>query len=135
MSIVSENISNDNDDYNYLNEKLITSVKGHCRMITKVQGVKQHLDVYTTRYTPGSIIKCAVTGCLFSNRIVGSCDEDLFFKVCLSGVYTDCMYGKFLYYQSPEEYEHHFNTTVNEKIKREWNLKYNRRVEQITKSD
>lgn len=132
MSVVSEN--SDNDDFDYINEKLVSPVKGHFRMITKVDGERQHLDVYTTRYTPGSIIRCAVTGCLFHKYIVGSCDEDIFFKVCLSGFFTDSKYGKFLYYQSPEEYEHHFNTTLDDKIKCKWNLKYNERIAQITEN-
>jgi hypothetical protein len=133
MSVVSEN--SDNDDFDYINEKLVTPIKGHYRMITRVDGVRQHLDVYTTKYTPGSIIRCAVTGSIFRKYVVGSYDEDLFFKVCLSGVFSDSKYGKFLYYQSPEEYEHHFNTTVDEKVKSKWNLKYDRRVDKISKTD
>lgn len=133
MSVHSEN--SDCDVSEYENEKLVTSVRGHCRMITKVDGVKQHIDAYTSKYTPGSIIRCAVTGCSFSKNKVGSRDEDLFFKVCLSGFFPDCMYGKFLYYQSPEEYEHHFNTTVDENIKEKWNLKYEQRVKELSKEE
>ena len=80
--------------------------------------------------TIGTRIRNAVTG-VKENFMVGSADEDLFFKV------TDSTgrYGRkdplILYYDSPEQFENHHFTTVNQDIKNRWyekNLAATRRM-------
>jgi hypothetical protein len=92
-------------------------VKGqHKLRITKQNGGKKNVSLFTTRCTPGSKIRCAVTGHFYPDFKVGSSDEDLFFKVCLSGYLPETSYGKFLYYSSPSEYEYHFHANVSGEI-------------------
>jgi hypothetical protein len=112
-----------------INDKLSSTVKGHHRLVKVVDGVKKYIDIYTTRYTPGSKIRCAVTGHIFNDWKVGSQDEDYFFKVCLSGIVPENSYGKFLYFSSPLDYENHFDAIVDNNIKNSWNIKYDQRVE------
>lgn len=97
-----------------------------------VDGVKKYINIYTTRYTPGSKIRCAVSGQIFNEYKIGSHDEDYFFKVCLSGIVPESSYGKFLYFSSPFDYENLFNATVDINIKNAWNMKYNQRIEMDT---
>jgi hypothetical protein len=122
-------VTGKNDRYNNYDRGVVedVSVKGHHRLVNKVDGIKKYIDIYTTRYTPGSSIRCAMTGHYFSEYKVGSCNEDYFFKVCLSGIIPECPFGKFLYYSSPNEYENHFNTEVTDETKYLWNLKFERR--------
>lgn len=131
---VSNNVSLDKEDINDdVDDKLITNVKGHHRLVKKVDGVKKFIDVYTTKYTPGSKIRCAVSGHIYDEFKVGSSNEDLFLKVCLAGFLpeTSKTHGKFLYYSHPTDYEHHFYTMLNECIKDKWKLKSSVREKQI----
>jgi hypothetical protein len=70
----------------------------------------------------GSRIRNAVTG-QYTPYLVGSKNEDLFFVV------TDStgLFGRkdplFLYYDTPEQYENHQFTILNQKIKEKWNEK------------
>ena len=70
----------------------------------------------------GSRIRNAVTG-VKENVMVGSADEDLFFKVTVS----TGRYGRkeplMLYYDSPEQFENHHFTTVSQDIKNQWHTK------------
>ena len=136
MSVTSKNDRGHNYDHggsdNGINDKLSSKIKGHHRFIKVVDGVKKYIDIYTTRYTPGSKIRCAVTGYIFHDYKVGSHDEDFFFKVCLSGIVPENSYGKFLYFSSPSDYENYFNAFVDNNIKNAWIMKYNQRVEMDT---
>lgn len=136
MSVTSKNDRRRNYDHggsdDGINDKLASTIKGHHRFVKFVDGVKNYIDVYTTRYTPGSKIRCAVSGHIFNNCKVGSQDEDYFFKVCLSGIVPENSYGKFLYFSSPSDYENHFNVIVDNNIKDAWYIKYSQRVERDT---
>jgi len=70
----------------------------------------------------GSQIKNAVTG-IYTPYIVGSADEDLFFTICdATG-----RYGRqdplFLFYDSPEQYENHQFTVIDQPTKERWHAK------------
>lgn len=123
--IMADNDTNDNDDI------LVPLLKGHHRLIKRTSGAKKFIDIFTSKFTPGSSIRCAITGYTFTQFKVGSRNEDLFFKVCLSGVLPETSYGRFLYYSTPMEYECHFDTTLDETIKKKWSLKNNRRENEI----
>lgn len=124
----TNNVGFDNDVVN--DDLLVTNVKGHHRFIKKVEGVKKFIDVYTTKYTPGSNIRCAITGHIFNDYKVGSCDEDLFLKVCLAGLLPDTSttHGKFLYYSHPKDYEQHFDITLDENVVEKWKVKFSERM-------
>jgi hypothetical protein len=86
-------------------------------------GKKQKKVVYTTNYTPGSIIRNAISGQYQTNFFVGKPDEFEFFKVSLSGHLGQKPQSKHLYYDSPQQYESHFEVTVASEIKEKWNSK------------
>jgi hypothetical protein len=62
---------------------------------------------------------------------IGRRDEDAYFKVAYSvGESAQDRYGN-LFYNSPEEYERHFHTTVSQQIKEKWlnrNMEYQKQV-------
>jgi len=62
---------------------------------------------FHTSTNPGSTIRNAVTGIYESGYLVGSVNEDLFFKVA----FTTNATKQVLFYDSPEQYERHFGTT------------------------
>jgi hypothetical protein len=70
----------------------------------------------------GSRIRNAVTG-QYTPYIVGSKNEDLFFVVNDSTGLFGRRDPLFLYYDSPEQYENHQFTLLNQKIKEKWNEK------------
>jgi hypothetical protein len=67
----------------------------------------------------GSRIRNAVTG-QYTPYIVGSKDEDLFFTVIDSAGYQGRKDPLFLFYDTPEQYENHQFTKLNQKIKEKW---------------
>jgi len=67
----------------------------------------------------GTPIRNAVTG-MKTNFIVGSKDEDLFFKVNKSTGHNQRKEPLTLYYDSPEQYEKHHFTSVPNVIKEKW---------------
>ena len=85
-----------------------------------VHDVKSAVRFFTTRYTPGSLIRNAVTGSVEPVR-VGSADERTYFKVGLStGELGNDAYGRHLYYDSPDQYERHFGVRLAADITANW---------------
>ena len=75
---------------------------------------------FTTRYTPGSWIRNAITGDMEPVR-VGSIEEHHYFKVGLStGELGTDAYGKHLYYESPDQYERHFGFRLSPEVVETW---------------
>jgi len=68
----------------------------------------------------GSRIRDAVTGDRYRNYLVGSKNEDLFFKVRICTGEFGGREGPTLFYSSPEEYERHTRSVVNEEMKNKW---------------
>jgi hypothetical protein len=71
----------------------------------------------------GCRIRNAVTGQRYE-YIVGSQDEDLFFKVSESTGRYGRKHPLILYYDSPEQYENQHFITLSSDIKTRWNDKY-----------
>lgn len=92
--------------------KVWTDGKFHKRMIIEIYGSG----------TIGTKIRNAVTGVSY-NFIVGSSDEELFFKVTDSTGRNGRREPMMLYYDSPEQYENHQFTTVPTEIKQRWHKK------------
>lgn len=79
----------------------------------------------------GSNIRDAETGHYYPN-IVGSLDEDLFFKVCLATGECKIKNGSnILFYTSPQQYISHFNVEVKDDIINKWISKRNARLKVI----
>jgi hypothetical protein len=83
------------------------------------------ISYYKTGFTPGTVIRDAITGIYDPSCRVGKRDEFLYYKVCMAtGEGPRGKYGEaephHLYYDNPEAYERHFCTTVDESIKNRW---------------
>ncbi len=89
---------------------------------------RYRIEGYSSGKTPGAVIRNAVTGIYESDYMnnkthtVGSTSEDLFFKVVLA---TDSVGSepRTLFYESIDQYERHFNTTVKDHIAEKWREK------------
>jgi hypothetical protein len=91
----------------------------------KIQGETVSISYYRTGFTPGTIIRDAITGIADPSFRVGKRDELLYYKVCMAtGEGDRGKYGEVephhLYYDSPERYERHFCTTVDDNVKAAW---------------
>lgn len=87
-------------------------------------GCKQiEIDVYSTPVTPGKPIRDAVTGSRMSKHLVGSQDENLYFKVALATGQLKNTEGHVLFYDSPEQFERHMRIKVSQEIKQKWSDK------------
>lgn len=92
----------------------------HHRLDLLVNRKNVAVEFFVTRFIPGTLIRNAISGIRESKMYVGKNCEELYFKVGLSlpGMGSD-RYGC-LFYNSPEEYERHFHTTVAQSIKEKW---------------
>lgn len=102
------------------NGHFVSNDHGHVRTYQYVRGRSVPIEYYMTKYTPGTLIRNAISGIREHNLYVGKKEEYSFFKVklALSDMGQD-QYGT-LFYNSPEEYERHFYTTVPQRLKEEW---------------
>jgi hypothetical protein len=81
---------------------------------------KYPVRFFTTRYTPGSRIRNAITGEMEPVR-VGTIDERRYFKVGLStGELGNDAQSRHLYYDSPDQYERHFGIRLSPEIVTNW---------------
>lgn len=102
------------------NSHFISNDKGHMRTYQYVRGRSVPIEFYMTKYTPGTLIRNAISGIREHNLYVGKKEEYSFFKVKLALLdMGQDQYGT-LFYNSPEEYERHFYTTVPQRLKEEW---------------
>lgn len=107
-----------------LREDYKSSDKGYLKLSRKINHKQVRIEAYKTSYTPDSKIRNACTG-IFQNFKVGSNDEYMFYKVSLATGETGEGQGPgHLYYDNPEQYERHFQTTVRQEEKEKWTLKY-----------
>lgn len=88
-----------------------------------VRGKGKKKEVITFYETNNSNLYCmnAVTNWEYSVKF-GSRDEDKLFSVILATGETG-QTPTILFYDSPEEYERHFNTRVSKEAKQRWNKK------------
>jgi len=102
--------------------------KGYFCIKERVRNRKVRIEGYSTPTIPGNPIRNAVTGYYEVNYMgkatarVGACDEDRFFKVSLAinGISSDT---RTLFYDSPSQYERHFNTPLSPAHVSRWNEK------------
>ena len=91
------------------------------------------IGVYSSGQSGFTYIRNAETGEL-SNYVVGSSNEDLFYKVVVAT-------GEFpggpitLFYNSPEHFEKHQYTMVHEEMKLIWREKNRKRLEKLARSN
>lgn len=78
------------------------------------------IELYSTPITPGKPIRDAVTGSRMTKHLVGSRDEDYYFKVALATGQLKTDEGHVLFFDNPEQFERHMRTTVSQDIKQKW---------------
>jgi hypothetical protein len=105
------------------------------RKINRHDGIKYNkkFKIYTSGGI-GSYIRDVETGKYFSN-IVGSRDEDLFFKVILATGQCNSSNGfSTLFFISPQHYESYLQCEVDPMIVRNWEKKRDIRLTELKKS-
>jgi hypothetical protein len=106
--------------------KALEDIKRMDKGYNKVQrihnGKQYSIEYYATPINPGRKIRNAINGS-YTNCLVGSLDENLFFKIRLLTDKCDEDLTT-LYYDSPEQYEKHFNTVLDNDIIEKWKTKY-----------
>jgi hypothetical protein len=128
----------DNDDIDKMFEKAKRMDKGYnviYRKATRKDGrsYNKKIELYTSSGT-GCRIRDAETGA-YSSSIVGSKDEDLYFKVTLAtGECTSANCSTILFYNSPEHYANHLQSDVDPQIALRWEEKRNSRLSELKRS-
>ena len=110
----------------YKNDKNFFKIKSTNKSIPTI-------NAYSTSILPGGTIRNAISGYLENDYMgrpiykVGTMNEELFFKanVSVNGVTGE---PRILFYDSPEQYERHFRTTLSDETKNIWREKYKTRV-------
>jgi hypothetical protein len=136
----SEQNEYDNDSHygSKPNEKELDNLKKMDRGYTKIyRSLPRNGRMKRTKielYTSGQInshIRDAETGIFYKYK-VGSADEDLFFKVILAT--GECLSkngSNTLFFSSPKQYMDHLYSDCNEEIMEDWNMKRDKRIEQL----
>ena len=82
------------------------------------------VDMYVTRYNPGSRIRHAITGC-YEQALVGKSDEYAFFKVGWNtGELGKEAMSTTLFFDSPEQFERHTHTVLPAGVKQTWHARH-----------
>jgi hypothetical protein len=102
--------------------------KGYFSVKYAIRKHRFRLEGYSSGKIPGAVIRNAVTGIYESDylnnrsHMVGTRSEDLFFKVTLAISHVGSE-PKTLFYDSIDQYERHFNTTVKDDVAQRWREK------------
>ena len=102
---------------------------GFYRFKKNVNNKIYKIGFYETNITPGSLIRSATTGNRFEKVFVGTYMEDLFFKVCNTTIENGKKAPIIMFFNTPEEFEKHFKCVINENVKKNWNIKYEKALE------
>ena len=92
-------------------------------MVYRKLNKRHKIYFYETKNTPRTLIRNAVSGHYQMNCLVGTKDEDHFFKVrlCTGETGPD---PPLLFFDDPGQYERHFMTNLPQETKEKWNKKY-----------
>ena len=124
-------LDNDNSKNKKIATKVLSDMKTDLNKIVykqeyKIKGKKPTIIEYYASGDIGSVIRDAITGIKYKNTLVGSGDEDLFFKIRICGL--DKLENPAFYFNSPEDYEKHSRSILDISIKNNWYEKYQRRI-------
>lgn len=124
--IVADDSTLSTNDRSKRARRLVPVDKGYFCLKDKTKRHRIRIEGYSSSNTPGATIRNAVTGIYETNfinstrHVVGSIDEDLYFKVIMV---LDGPEPRTLFYENIDQYERHFNTTVNNDTARKWHEK------------
>jgi len=108
-----------------MKDSFLLAQKGNYEIKRTLNNKQVKVQVCETSTTPGSLIRDAISGAKFANCRVGSCDENMFFKVKLSSGEEELKGAcPALFFESPEQYERHMGSTVSKETKERWTAKY-----------
>ena len=127
QSVETESVCSTNPNYIYSNNVTTHNVndKGFHQVSRKTKGRKFKLDYYETSINVDARIRNAVTGFRYKDDhpklryLVGSRQEDLFFKVAISNGENGNSHV-FLFYDNPEQFEKHQHIILSRPIKEKW---------------
>lgn len=121
-----EDLFNENDTKLFKSFQDFETNKHHHKVVKKIKTKLGKKTLNIEYYSSGPIrstITHAVSGVKQRGSIVGSMDEDLFFKIRLVNRKNGNEHVTLFYY-SPEEYEKHQFTAISDNIKLKWREKY-----------
>ena len=133
------------DDSEFNGKETLNDLKSMDKGYAKIQGFiersdgsikKSKIEIYTTGFI-GSNIRNAETG-EYYKELVGSVDEDLFFKLKMSDCEVKSKNGSnTLFYISPDHCMRHLNCDIPQNIINKWEVKRNDRLKakRTTKSN
>jgi len=125
MNSIDNRINNKNyEKYSIFVNKVWTNGKYYGKVYIENYGSGQQ----------GDRIRNAVTG-ERTRFVIGSSDEDLYFKVSSASGNNGRNVPLVLFYDSPEQYENHHFTAVDDKLKESWNLKHTLALKKYTVSE
>jgi hypothetical protein len=104
-------------------EELKKMDKGYHKVYRRVEGKKKSVEIYSTSIFPRSKIRGAIGGSYYPSFKVGTRDENLFFKIAMAT--GECKDNNIFFFDTPEQYEKHMNTTLDQSIKEKWYEKFN----------
>jgi hypothetical protein len=84
---------------------------------------RKPIEIYSSSIFPRSKIRGAIGGAYYPSFKVGSSDENLFFKIAMAT--GECKDNNIFFFDTPEQYEKHMNTTLEQPIKEKWYEKFN----------
>jgi hypothetical protein len=138
--------NNDDNDYDYeiTQQKMQDMLKKEDKGYTQIWNYKKRangslkrakIDVYTSGFL-GSQIRNAETGEYYHKYLIGSKDEELFFKVIIATGECKSKNGSStLFYTSPEHYMNHLNIKLSLNQINKWKENYNKRLIAVMERD
>lgn len=84
---------------------------------------KKSIEIYSTSIFPRSKIRGAIGGSYYPSFKVGTRDENLFFKIAMAT--GECKDNNIFFFDTPEQFEKHMHTTVDQPTKEKWYEKFN----------
>lgn len=105
---------------NMMNEIKEMGDKNYHIIYRKSRGKMNKIGLFASGVR-GNTIRNAVSGQRYSGHVVGSKSEDFYYKVQVStGEITSNGDSISVFYDSPEQYEKHFGTLVEQSCKERW---------------
>ena len=127
ISLKSEStVSSEKKKQRKLMDKFKQETKGYVILNPKERKRRNRIEAYYTVNTPGAPVRNAVTGYFETDYLgkikfsVGSCWEDLFFKVADATSTTSYTF----FYDSPEQCERHRNFQLDHNEVKKWYMKH-----------
>jgi hypothetical protein len=96
--------------------------KGYHKFKRMVKDDVIKVEVYNNPRWNG-IIRDAVSGKYIEEHHIGTYDEDYYFKVCMSNLYTKDKENVTFFFDTPEQCERHLGLTFSTSLKENWRSK------------